>query len=232
MHYDFFDFQHTLSDEERQQLLRDTYEHILKKVSEGSGRNVNKILKYLRESDFYAIPCRHHAFVGGNAWHQLETLVYAYGEEVGQSCDDFDLSTTFSTWRPQWQALMPISVVVASLLHDVGNTHHAKLRFPDRVMRRHGRKSTYVLKDFLHFELMFDENMTIVHHQHKTEQSLRDETPDEETFRMIWEMPLYHQLRCCDTLSILAPMTEDKLMKSLEAIEEHLLPPDYGTLYN
>ena len=92
MHYDFFDFQHTLSDEERQLLLRDTYEHILKKVSEGSGRNVNKILKYLRESDFYAIPCRHHAFVGGNAWHQLETLVYAYGEEVGQSCDDFDLS--------------------------------------------------------------------------------------------------------------------------------------------
>ena len=56
MHYDFFDFQHTLSDEERQLLLRDTYEHILKKVSEGSGRNVNKILKYLRESDFYAIP--------------------------------------------------------------------------------------------------------------------------------------------------------------------------------
>jgi len=231
MHYDFFDFHHTLSDTDRPQFLLDTYEHLLKTASKGSGRNVNKVLKYLRESDFYSIPCRHHPFVGGNAWHQLETLIYAYQDNCTLPCDEFDLPATFATWQPQWRELLPMSVAVASLLHDIGNTHHPKLKYPDRIMRRHGRKSTYVLKDFLRFELMFDENMSIIHHQHKSEQSLRDETPNEQDFQMVWEMPLYHMVQCCDALSCLSPMTEATLKKRIPLLDAHLQPPDYSALY-
>ncbi len=220
-----------MSDEERQIFLRETYERLLKKVSVGSGRNVNKILKYLRESDFYAIPCRHHPFVGGNAWHQLETLAYAYLGDCECTCEEFDLSDTLSQWQPQWKELMPMSVVITCLLHDCGNSHHPKLSFPDRIMRRHGRKSTFVLKDFLHFEMMFDENMAIIHHQHKSEQSLRNETPNEEDFQRIWDMPLYHMMQCCDTLSILTPLTEATLLKELPKLDPYLQPPDYGALY-
>ena len=211
-----------MSDEVRQTLLRDTYERILKKVSEGSGRNVNRVLKYLRESDFYAIPCRHHPFAGGNAWHQLETLIYAFEADTDQTCDDFDLPNTFRLWHTQWLELMPMSVAVASLLHDICNTHHPKLKFPDRIMRRHGRKSTYVLKDFLRFELMFDENMAIIFHRQKSEESLRNETPNEEDFKIIWDMPLYHMIQCCDTLSILTPMAEASLVERLTLIETQL----------
>ncbi len=220
-----------MTDEERQVFLQNTFERILKKVSEGSGRSVNKIFKYLRESDFYAIPCRHHPFVGGNAWHQLETLIYAYTEDSNHSCEDFDLPTSFQQWKPQWKELTPMSVAVSCLLHDIGNTRHPKLKYPDRIMRRHGRKSTFVLKDFLHFELMFDENMAIIHHQHKKEEALRSETPNEEDFQMVWGMPLFQMIRCCDALSIIMPMTEADLIELLPQLEEYLQPPDYGAVY-
>jgi len=221
-----------MSDEERQKFLQETYENILKQASKGSGRGVNKVLKYLRESDFYAIPCRHHSFVGGNAWHQLETLIYAYGDNSTHQTDDLDLTHSFQQWQPQWQELSPMSVAVVCMLHDVCNTHHPKLKFPDRIMRRHGRKSTYVLKDFLHFELMFDENMAIIHHQHKDEQTLRDNTPNEQDFQMIWEMPLFHMIQCCDSLSCLDRMTEATLLEHLPLLSPHLEPPDYSSLYN
>jgi len=231
MHYDYFDFQHTLSDDERRQFLQETYERILKKVSQGSGRNVNKVLKYLRDSDFYTIPCRHHSFVGGNAWHQLETLIYAYESNCTLQAEGFDLPASFQQWHTQWQELMPMSVAVVCLLHDVCNTHHPKLQFPDRIMRRHGRKSTYILKDFLHFELMFDENMSIIHHQHKTEVVLLDKTPNEQDFQTVWGMPLYHMIQCCDTLSCINRMTETTLLERLPLLYPHLEPPDYTALY-
>ncbi len=215
-----------MSDEERREFLRYAYEHILNKVSDGTGRNVGRILKYLRESDFYTIPCRHHAFVGGNAWHQLETLVYAYVDCSAIPCAMPD----FNLWRPQWHGLEPMSIAMVSLLHDVCNSRHPKLQYPGRIMRRHGRKSTYILKDFLHFELMFDENMAIIHHRHKTEQDLQEFVLNDVNFKTIWEMPLYHMIRCCDSLSILSPIAEQALKERLIALEKYLLPPGYDPM--
>lgn len=208
-----------MSDEERVAWLRESYERIIGAVAEGSGRRVNRVLRYLRESDFYTIPCRHHNFVGGNAWHQLETLAYSRHTEV----EGYEDAEGFAEWQPRWAEGDPMGVVVVSLLHDVCNAGHdekTRVDYPQRIRPRHGRKSTYLLKDHLRFELMFDENMAIIHHQHKDEERLRLETPTEEDFERIWEMPLYRMVLHCDTLSIEHPMDEETLIKEIDCIYE------------
>lgn len=219
MHYPYFDFRHTLSDSDREGLLHDAYEHLLPRAAEGAGRSVNRVLKYLRESDFYSVPCRHHPFPGGNAWHQLETLHYAYHMPAAlPQAQGFDLPSLYRQWQPQWLQLSPLSLALTALLHDLCNSRHPKLRYPDRILRRHGRKSTYILKDFLRFELMFDENMAIIHHQHKTPADLRAKTPTEQDYQLIADMPLYHMIQCCDTLSCLSPLTESDLTAAVAVL--------------
>lgn len=217
MHYDFFDHKHSLTDEERTEWLRSQYERILTAALGEYGRKEKKLLRFLRESDFYTIPCRHHNFVGGNAWHQLETLAYAYGSR----CPDEELAGDFALWQPQWKDCFAMSICVAALLHDICNAGYggsAKVVYPDRIRPRHGRKSTYVLAEHLKFELMFDENMAIIHHQHKSEDDLRINTRSEDDFRKVWEMPLFHMTTICDELSIRHPMTEAQLREAIEAI--------------
>ena len=219
MHYPYFDFRHTLSDSDREGLLHDAYEHLLPRAAEGAGRSVNRVLKYLRESDFYSVPCRHHPFPGGNAWHQLETLHYAlHAPALLPQAQGFDLPSLYRQWQPQWLQLSPLSLALTALLHDLCNSRHHKLRYPDRILRRHGRKSTYILKDFLRFELMFDENMAIIHHQHKTPADLRAQTPTEQDYQLIADMPLYHMIQCCDTLSCLCPLTESDLTAAVAVL--------------
>lgn len=205
-----------MTDEQRIAWLRDTYERILTQVSQGSGRRINRLLRYLRESDFYSIPCRHHNFVGGNAWHQLETYYYAHCAEV-EGYDD----EAFAEWQPRWTEGDPMGVAVTCLLHDVGNAGHdekTRVDYPQRIRPRHGRKSTYLLIDHLKFDLMFDENMAIIHHQHKDEDTLRYETPDEEMFSRIWDMPLYRMIQHCDALSIDRPLDEEMLVAWVDSI--------------
>lgn len=233
MHYAYFDFRHTLSDTDRQQLLQQTFERLLTQAAEGSGRSLVRLLRYLRQSDFYSIPCRHHPFPGGNAWHQLETLLHAYLTPPAlPPADDSGLSDSYPLWQPQWQQLPPLSIVLTCLLHDIGNTHHPRLHFPDRIMRRHGRKSTYILHDFLRLDLMFDENMAIIHHQHQSPALLRDNTPTEQDFQLILAMPLYHMICCCDALSCRLPMAEADLLRRLPELETRLLShcAAYGAL--
>ena len=219
MHYAYFDFRHTLSDTDRQQLLQQTFERLLTQAAEGSGRSLVRLLRYLRQSDFYAIPCRHHPFPGGNAWHQLETLHYAYHmPALLPQAQGFDLPSLYRQWQPQWLQLSPLSLALTALLHDLCNSRHPKLRYPDRILRRHGRKSTYILKDFLRFELMFDENMAIIHHQHKTPAELRAQTPTEQDYQLIADMPLYHMIQCCDTLSCLCPLAESDLTAAVAVL--------------
>lgn len=217
MHYDFFDHQHTLADDQRVEWLRQQYESLLTQAFAEYGRKGRKVMRFLRESDFYTVPCRHHNFVGGNAWHQLETLVYALGSE----CPDAELSADFARWQPLWKDCFQMSIAVACLLHDICNAGYGgsvKVTYPDRIRPRHGRKSTYVLAEFLKFELMFDENMAIIHHQHKTEDELRLNTRSEEDFQKVWEMPLYHMTCICDELSIRRPLTEAQLRQSVSSL--------------
>lgn len=227
MHYDYFDFRHSHSDAQRVKFLQDLYEDVLPRVFKGSGRSVGRVLKFLRESDFYALPCRHHPFVGGTAWHQAASLVYAYADhcppDAGSECRQ-----RFQQWQPQWRGLTPMSVALVCLLHDVGNAHHPKLFFPDRIMRRHGRKSTFVLKDTLHLDLMFDENMAILHHAHADEDALRADTASHEDALAVWSMPLFHMACCCDSLAAGHRFTETELTERLAAISPLLAPTDYS----
>ena len=217
MRYEFFDFQHTLSDEERIAWIRSAYETILRRELEAMGRKSSRLLRFLAESDFYTVPCRHHLFAGGNAWHQLETLAFAYGP-----CpQDYEQVSDFAHWQPQWLECFPMSLAVAALLHDISNAGYGGERhveYPQRIKSRHGRKSTYVLVDYLKFDLMFDENMAILHHEHKSEDELRLNTPNTEDFEMIWAMPLFHMIQHCDTLSTIVRMNEQELRSRVEPL--------------
>lgn len=216
MHYDYFDFQHQMNDDDRVKFIQKIYEELLTTVAEGSGRKVNKLLRFLRESDFYRIPCRHHAFVGGNAWHQIETLIYAYSQPEKGAAQNYSHWDSYHEWQPQWLAGDPMGIVIVSLMHDICNVQ--EIKYPDRIMRRHGRKSTYVIKDFLKFDLMFDENMAIIHHLHKDPQILRENVFTEEDCNNILSMPLYQMIRHCDTLSCIARMTEAELTQRLPSL--------------
>lgn len=219
MHYDYFDFQHTMTDAERSRWLREQYELILARVSDGSGRKINRLLKFLRESDFYTVPSRHHAFVGGNAWHQLETLAYAF-EPLPPSA-----SPELQEWQRRWQAEDRMSVAVVCLLHDICNAGYGgsiKVDYPQRIRPRHGRKSTYVLIDFLKFDLMFDENMAIIHHHHVTDEELRLHTLTDEDASRVWDMPLYRMVVYCNQQSADSRMTERQLQSSVQSVLQSL----------
>lgn len=214
MHYDYHDFKHAMTDAERSAWLREQYETVMAKVAEGSGRKIIRLMKFLRESDFYSVPCRHHPFAGGNAWHQLETFAYA----LSDTCPSAPLAEPFGRWQPEWSQLDKMSLAVACLLHDVCNAGYGgavKVNYPDRIRPRHGRKSTFVLVDYLKFDLMFDENMAIIHHTHKDEETLRLKTPTEQDYDNIMAMPLYHMMCLCDTLSCTCRMTEQELKARL-----------------
>lgn len=212
MHYNYFDFQHTWDDNERAIFLQQTFEQILTHTADGSGRKIKRLLRFLRESDFYRIPCRHHTFPGGNAWHQLETYIYAL-----TTCPErYDFADDYRQQRLQWLAGDPMGIAITALLHDIGNVQGVE--FPHRILRRHGRKSTYILVDHLKFDLMFDENMSIIHHQEKDLDTLRDSCPTEADAQRIWEMPLYQMVRHCDTLSCEFRMTESELQQRTEQL--------------
>lgn len=212
MHYGYFDFQHTWSDGERAAFLQNAFEQILTHAAEGSGRKISRLLRFLRESDFYRIPCRHHPFAGGNAWHQLETYTHALA--VRQT--GYALNGEYRASMPQWLGGDPLGIAITALLHDIGNVQG--MEYPPRILRRHGRKSTYVLVDYLKFDLMFDENMSIIHHQEKDLDTLRDNCPTEEDAQRIWEMPLYQMVRHCDAISCECRMTESELRQHTERI--------------
>lgn len=200
MHYEYFEYNHVMDDEARVAFLQRVYEAIFNRVSQGSGRRVNRLLRFLRESDFYRVPCRHHQFVGGNAWHQLEVWLHAM--EGGS----------------RWGELDAMGVAVTCLLHDISNAGHegaTRVDYPARIRGRHGRKSTFILVDVLKFDLMFDENMAIIHHEHKGEDSLRDNTPNEADFEMVWGMPMYQMICWCDDVEVAERMTEARLMEGL-----------------
>lgn len=216
MHYDYFEFGHTMGDTERVQYLHDMYERIFGHVVEGTYRNINKVMRFLRQSDFYSIACRHHQFVGGNAWHQLETLCHAYIDPFALGARGYDEVELYRQEQPLWLEADRLSVAIVCLLHDAGNVTHVE--FPPRVLKRHGRRSTYVLTDLQRFDLMFDENMAIIYHAEKDAEALRYATPDEETFQRVWEFPLYRMVRHCDAISCQCRLTEAQLKSRLEQL--------------
>lgn len=216
MHYDYFEFQHTMTDAERVQFLHDAYERIFGKVVEGTYRNINKVMRFLRQSDFYSIACRHHQFVGGNAWHQLETLCHAYLDPFDRGAQGYEEVGLYRQQRPEWLEADRLGVAIVCLLHDAGNV--TGVEFPSRVLKRHGRRSTYVLTDVNRFELMFDENMAIIYHQQKDPEELRYAAPDEETMGRILAFPLYRMIRHCDAISCQCRMTEAELKVRLEEL--------------
>lgn len=218
MHSNYYDFEHTLSDEARVAFLHDAYERILCHTVEGTYRNINRVMKFLRQSDFYSLPCRHHAFVGGNAWHQLETMCHAFIKPDLES--ETELAKSYIQLQPTWQESDTFGKAVVCLLHDIGNVQNVP--FPSRIMKRHGRRSTYVLIDHLKFELMFDENMAIIYHQQHTPDELRYATPDEEAYERISAFPLYQMVQLCDAISAEAPLAEQLLMARLESLYQLL----------
>lgn len=216
VHYDYFEFRHTLSDEERVQFLHDAYERIMALTIGGTYRNINKVMRFLRTSDFYRIACRHHQFVGGNAWHQLETLCHAFLDPFDRGAKGYDEVDLYRQQRAEWLEADRFGIAVVCLLHDAGNV--TGVDFPGRVLKRHGRRSTYVLTDLCRFDLMFDENMAIIYHQEKDPEALRYATPDEETFERILAFPLYRMIRHCDAISCTCRLTESELQSRLEEL--------------
>lgn len=216
MHYDYFEFEHTMTDAERVAYLHQTYERIFKCVIEGTYRNINKVMRFLRQSDFYSIACRHHQFVGGNAWHQLETLCHAYIDPFELGATGYDEVALYRQERAQWLEADRLGVSIVCLLHDAGNV--TGVEFPPRVLKRHGRRSTYVIADLQRFDLMFDENMAIIYHAEKDPEALRYATPDEETFQRVSEFPLYRMVRHCDAISCQCRLTEAQLTSRLEQL--------------
>lgn len=217
MHYDYFEFQHTMSDTQRVEYLRQCYEQIFSIVVEGTYRNINRVMKHLRTSQFYSIPCRHHQFVGGNAWHQLETFCYAFAPSCPAGSE---LCSSFAEQQPLWLASDKLSMAIVCLLHDLGNV--PGVEFPSRILKRHGRRSTYVLADKLKFELMFDENMSIIYHQFHDFEELRYAVSDQEMLHRIWEFPLFRMIQHCDTLSITHRLTEGQLTQAVEHVLQQL----------
>lgn len=217
MHYDYFDFEHRMSDEERVRFLHDAYERIFCTVVEGTYRNINKVMRFLRTSDFYKVACRHHQFVGGNAWHQLECFCHAYLDPFERGAKGYDQVEQYRAERQQWLEADRLGVAIVCLLHDAGNV--TGVEFPPRVLKRHGRRSTYVLTDLNRFDLMFDENMAIIYHQEKDSEALRYAAPDEEAFERISGFALYRMIRHCDEISCQCRMTEAELMARLEELQ-------------
>lgn len=218
MHANYYDFEHCMSDDARVDFLHEAYERIFSHTVEGTYRNINRVLKFLRQSDFYSIPCRHHAFVGGNAWHQLETMCHAFIQP--ELSANSPLIENYCQLLPLWKDADTFGKAIVCMLHDIGNVQN--VQFPPRIMKRHGRRSTYVLIDHLKFELMFDENMAIIYHQQHSEEELRYATPDEEAYDRISQFGLYQMVQICDTISAEAPLTEQLLKMRLESLYQLL----------
>lgn len=216
MHYDYFDFEHRMTDDERVAYLHEVYEQVLGRTAEGSYRNVNRVMRFLRQSDFYSIACRHHPFVGGNAWHQLETLCHAFIDPFESGDRGYALVDEYRAERASWLEADRFGVAVVCLLHDAGNV--TGVEFPSRVLRRHGRRSTYVLTDVNRFDLMFDENMAIIYHQQKDAEALRYAVSDEEVFERVSSFALYRMICHCDEISCVAPLTEAELRGRVEGL--------------
>lgn len=220
MHYDYFEFEHTMSDDERVQFIHDAYERIFGTVIEDTYRNINKVMRFLRQSDFYRIACRHHQFVGGNAWHQLECLCHAFLDPFSHGASGYEEVDLYRKEQAEWIEADRLGIAIVCLLHDAGNV--TGVEFPPRVLKRHGRRSTYVLTDMNRFDLMFDENMAIIYHQEKDPEDLRYATPDEESFERILQFPLYRMIRHCDAISCQCRMTEAELVSRLAELYEVL----------
>ena len=104
--------------------------------------NVEKVVAYLEESDFFtAQPHRHHREEGGLARHSLEV---------------------YHTMKMTGKWLNADSVAVVALLHDIATARHPAAE----GISGHGRKSVVILEYLCDFPLKDTERDAILYHMH------------------------------------------------------------------
>jgi len=105
-------------------------------------RNIERVITYLNESDFYtAHPARHHLQPGGLARHCLEV---------------------YETMRSNACWMMIDSIIITALLHDIATASHPATS----DYHGHGRRSVAILEEVCDFPLQDEERSAILYHLH------------------------------------------------------------------
>lgn len=103
---------------------------------------IERVIDYIRTSDFLSARCHsHHRYTGGLARHSLEAC--RYGLEHRRD-------------------LPEASVIIGTLLHDLGTSHSDQAR----GITGHGRRSVGILGRVCRFHLSQDEFEAIKLHMH------------------------------------------------------------------
>lgn len=132
----------------------DIKESIINRLRETKRENIEKVIDYMENHEFFTRGChRHHRYDGGLADHAWQTYQLAMKEE-----------TENKRLHPNVPMLDKDSLAISALLHDFcdcNGMHH---------IRNHGRRSAEMLKE-LGFHLTREEFLAIRFHM-----SLKDKT--------------------------------------------------------
>ena len=153
-------------------------------------RGIDRVVDFIRASNFYAVGCcRHHRFAGGMSQHAIETYLYASAHNTLHIPES--------------------SLIITCLLHDICDISGYS-RYT-----RHGNRSKRLIEVECGFELTQSESDAILHHMH----SRHEPKKFGRDYERVTADPLWNMIRSADHYSADHPLNRYQLYKQITGNE-------------